>query len=133
MTKKKAAVELEASSGMSGGQNLAAYLAQVREIRKLTLRDVEEASDKQVSNAYLSQLEKGKISKPSPNILHVLSRVYNVAYDTLMEKAGYVVATSSADVLRTAAKVRKNALANEELSNEEEAKLMEYLAFIRRR
>jgi len=52
------------------------------------LREVEEASG--VSNAYLSQLETGKISKPSPHILHKLAAVYGVPYEVLMEKAGYI-------------------------------------------
>lgn len=114
---------------------LGQYLSQVRDIKKLTLREVEEATGKQVSNAYLSQLEKGKIAKPSPNVLHALANVYNVAWDTLMEKAGYVVAAGGSEVLRSgkgAAKATQNALAKEELSDEEEGKLLEYLAFLRR-
>ena len=50
------------SNAQSGGErprksesSLGRYLAQVREIKKLTLREVEEATEKQVSNAYLSQ------------------------------------------------------------------------------
>ncbi len=116
---------------------LGLYLAQIREIKKLTLREVEEAAEKQVSNAYLSQLEKGRISKPSPNVLHALARVYNIAYDTLMEKAGYLTAETSVDVLRSGkasgTRLAKNVLSGEELSDEEEAKLLEYLAFLRRR
>ena len=57
----------------------------------MTLRQVEEATNREVSNAYLSQLENGKIKKPSPNILHALSTVYEISYDGLMEKAGYIV------------------------------------------
>ena len=114
---------------------LARYLSQVRDIKKLTLREVEEATGKQVSNAYLSQLEKGKIAKPSPNVLHALASVYNVAWDTLMEKAGYIVEVGGAEVLRSSkgpGKTTRNAIANEELSDEEEGKLLEYLAFLRR-
>jgi transcriptional regulator with XRE-family HTH domain len=39
----------------------------------------------------LSQLENGKIRKPSPNVLHGLANVYAVPYETLMEKAGYLL------------------------------------------
>jgi len=49
---------------------LGQYLASIRNDRKMTLRQVEEASGKEVSNAYLSQLENGKILQPSPNILN---------------------------------------------------------------
>lgn len=45
---------------------LASYLASVRQVKGLTLREVEEATGKEISNAYLSQLERGKITKPSP-------------------------------------------------------------------
>ena len=37
---------------------LGQYLASIRTDRKMTLREVEEATDKQVSNAYLSQIER---------------------------------------------------------------------------
>jgi HTH-type transcriptional regulator, competence development regulator len=109
----------------------------VREVKRLTLREVEEATGRQVSNAYLSQLEKGKISKPSPNVLHSLALAYGIAYDTLMEKAGYFVDATGTEALRSAqgssSKARKNALTDEDLTNEEELKLLEYLAFIRRK
>ena len=45
---------------------LGQYLASIRADRKMTLREVEEATNKQVSNAYLSQIENNKIRKPSP-------------------------------------------------------------------
>ena len=50
---------------------LGQYLWDLRQAAQLTLREVEEASG--VSNAYLSQLESGKIQKPSPVILHKLA------------------------------------------------------------
>ncbi len=43
-----------------------AHLARLRNAAGLTLRQVEEATDEEVSNAYLSQLEKNKIAKTSP-------------------------------------------------------------------
>jgi len=48
---------------------------------------VEEATNKEVSNAYLSQLENDKITKPSPNILHALASVYKTSYEDLMARA----------------------------------------------
>jgi transcriptional regulator with XRE-family HTH domain len=70
---------------------LGALLADLRTAKGLSLRDVEEATDKAVSNAYLSQLENGRIRKPSPNVLHSLAGVYAVPYEALMEKAGYLL------------------------------------------
>src|SRR5262245_34796573 len=69
---------------------LGQYLASIRKDRKMTLREVEEATDKQVSNAYLSQIETDKIQKPSPNILHALAELYAISFENLMEMAGFL-------------------------------------------
>src|SRR5512134_2484030 len=69
---------------------LGTLLADLRTAKGLSLREVEEGTGKAVSNAYLSQLENGRIRKPSPNVLHALAGVYAVPYETLMEKAGYL-------------------------------------------
>jgi len=71
------------------------YLKQLREDKGLSLRDVEEKTKNQVSNAYLSQVENGKISQPSPSILHALSTVYDDPYEKLMIEAGYLAAKDS--------------------------------------
>jgi transcriptional regulator with XRE-family HTH domain len=63
-------------------------LTDLRTARRLSLRQVEVGSDRAVSNAYLSQLENGKIRRPSPNVLHRLAEIYAVPYRALMEKAG---------------------------------------------
>ncbi len=65
------------------------YLHSLREGKGMTLREVEKASKKTVSNAYLSQLETDKINNPSPNILHALSEVYDTRYDEMMRAADY--------------------------------------------
>lgn len=48
---------------------------EIRLTNKLTLRQVEEATG--ISNAYLSQLENGKIANPSYNTVRTLLRLYN--------------------------------------------------------
>jgi transcriptional regulator with XRE-family HTH domain len=90
---------------------------------------VEEATDHSVSNAYLSQLEKGKIRKPSPNVLHALARVYSVPYEALMEKAGYLLPARG----RGAPRGRLAAFSIDDLTAEEEEELLKYLAFLRSR
>src|SRR4029450_10806549 len=70
---------------------LGALLADLRAAKGLSLREVEENTGRALSNAYLSQLENGKIRKPSPNVLHSLAKVYGVPYEALMEKAGYLL------------------------------------------
>lgn len=112
-------------------QSLAEFLAYVRTTKKMTLREVEQAADKQISNAYLSQLERGRITKPSPSVLHTLAGVYGVPYETLMEKAGYIVPSSDREVGRTHGRLAT--FAGEDLSPVEEEELLRYLAFLRSR
>lgn len=64
-----------------------AYLKRIRESRGLTLRDVEKLSEGGLSNAYLSQIENGKIDAPSVVILHRLSAVYAIDFGDLCERA----------------------------------------------
>ena len=109
---------------------LGGLLADLRVAKGLSLRQVEEATDKAVSNAYLSQLEKGKIRKPSPNLLHSLAEVYGVPYEALMEKAGYLLPSKGNAAGR---RRRLAAFAIDDLTAEEEEELLKYLAFIRSR
>jgi len=106
---------------------LGALLADLRMAKGLSLRQVEEATDKAVSNAYLSQLENGKIKKPSPNVLHNLAAVYAVPYEALMEKAGYLLPAANGGRRRR----RLAAFAIDDLTVEEEEELLKYLAFLR--
>jgi len=104
-------------------------LADLRRAKGLSLRQVEEATGKAVSNAYLSQLENGKIRKPSPNVLHSLAEVYAVPYEALMEKAGYLLPRKDAGGRRK----RLAVFAIDDLTAEEEEELLKYLAFLRSR
>jgi len=93
-----------------------------------TLRAVEEAT--KISNAYLSQLENEKITKPSPHILHTLAEFYAVAYEVLMEKAGYIKrASEEIGPRRRSGRLATSALG--ELTRDEEEQLLKYLSFIR--
>jgi transcriptional regulator with XRE-family HTH domain len=111
--------------------SLGQYLASIRKDRGLTLRDVEEKTNKQVSNAYLSQIETAKIEKPSPNILNALAELYEISFEGLMELAGYMMATSSRGANERHG--RAATFAEHNLSHEEEEELMRYLEFIRSR
>lgn len=111
---------------------LGKYLGSIRADRKMTLRDVETATNKQVSNAYLSQIENEKILKPSPNILHALSEIYSISYEQLMQMAGYITTIPK---IRDK-KERHGRLATfseHNLTSAEEAELMQYLQFMRNR
>ena len=116
---------------LAGPRNeLGGLLADLRTAKGLSLRQVEEATERAVSNAYLSQLEKGKIQKPSPNVLHSLAEVYAVPYETLMEKAGYLLPSESRGRER---RKRLAVFAIDDLTAEEEEELLKYLAFLRSR
>ena len=106
---------------------LGTLLADLRTAKGLSLREVEEATGKTVSNAYLSQLEHGKIRKPSPHVLHSLAQVYVVPYEALMEKAGYLLPSENGPGQRK----RLAAFAIDDLTAEEEEELLKYLAFLR--
>ena len=108
-------------------RELGGVLADLRMAKGLSLREVEEATDKAVSNAYLSQLENGKIKKPSPSVLHHLAAIYAVPYEALMEKAGYLLPAEAGRGRRK----RLAAFAIDDLTAEEEEELLKYLAFLR--
>jgi transcriptional regulator with XRE-family HTH domain len=119
------------SSGFVGRPlELGALLADLRAAKGLSLREVEEATSNEVSNAYLSQLENGRIRKPSPNVLHRLAEVYGVRYETLMEKAGYLLPPNGKAL---GPRRRLAVLAIDDLTAEEEEELLRYLAFLRSR
>jgi transcriptional regulator with XRE-family HTH domain len=106
---------------------LAGFVRSARDRKGLTLRAVEESTG--VSNAYLSQLETGKIHRPSPVVLHKLSTLYEVPYGELMRLAGYPVpdeAGGSIELNHSASRIGP-------ITAEEEQQLIEYLAFLRSR
>lgn len=110
---------------------LGQYLASIRNDRGLSQREVEKATNKVVSNAYLSQIENDQIKKPSPNILHALAELYAVSYENLMERAGFVVPTGS----RTSGERhgRVATFAGHHLTSEEEKELVQFLGYLRTR
>ena len=118
------------SPSLGRPNHLGGLLADLRAAKGLSLRQVEEATDQAVSNAYLSQLEKGKIRKPSPHVLHSLAEVYAVPYEALMEKAGYLLPSEGGANGR---RRRLAAFAIDDLTAEEEEELLKYLAFLRSR
>ncbi len=108
---------------------LGKYLSAIRGDRKLTLRQVEEATGKEVSNAYLSQLENGKVNPPSPHVLNTLAELYDVDYKKLMELAGHIKDASSKSNEERHGRVATFSDMN--LTGKEEAELLKYLKFIR--
>jgi transcriptional regulator with XRE-family HTH domain len=64
------------------------YLREIRTAKKMTIRQLELYSG--VSNAYISQIERGERGVPSPDILKKIAGPLGVEYADLMEKAGYL-------------------------------------------
>jgi HTH-type transcriptional regulator, competence development regulator len=109
--------------------NLGPFIRKARQDVQMSLRDVEEATGKEVSNAYLSQLESGKITKPSPHILYALSTALGVAYESLMERAGYIVPAHTRSEREKHGRAATFAIEN--LTADEENQLLDYLTYIR--
>jgi HTH-type transcriptional regulator, competence development regulator len=120
-------VETPSGSRVTLGQ----YLASIRNDRGLTLREVEEMTDKEVSNAYLSQIENGRIKRPSPNLLHALSVAYSIDYGYLMTLAGHI--TPSRAHGEDQRHGRLATFSDHNLTDEEEALLFNYLDYLRHR
>jgi len=109
-----------------------AYLRAVREAAGLTLRQVEEQTDRVIKNAYLSQIESGAINRPSPGILYELAQVYGVSYRELLVRAGHRVPDADVRPDRQAlAGLPLRAFA--QLDDEDRQALIEYAAFLRQR
>jgi len=70
------------------GKGFGSYLRGLRRSRGLSLKKVER--DAGVSNAYLSQIERGLRKPPHPEILKRLAKVYDVPPNDLLIAAGYV-------------------------------------------
>jgi transcriptional regulator with XRE-family HTH domain len=107
--------------------DLGTFLRTARELKQLSLRGVEKAIG--ISNAYLSQIESGKISQPSPNILHKLCELYEIPYSDVMRLAGYPIPDENDE------KGTRSGLPPSigSITEEEEEALIEYLAFLRSR
>jgi len=114
-----------------GKLSLGQYLHSIRTDRDMTLRAVEEATNKEISNAYLSQLEQDKIKKPSPNILYTLASIYAIDYEKLMEMAGYIMPTKARSEKQRHGRIPT--FAEHNLTPDEEVELLEYLKFLRTR
>ena len=106
-------------------KSLGKTLKEARELIPLTLRQVEEVTG--ISNAYLSQLEKDKIKRPSANVLYKLAEIYKIELNTLLAAAGIIQkeGRGKSKLLSTIA------LSAEQLTDDEEQALLQYLKYLR--
>ncbi|MGH3631744.1 MAG: helix-turn-helix domain-containing protein [Sciscionella sp.] len=71
---------------------LGGFIRTQRQLAKLSLREM--ASMTSVSNAYLSQVERG-LHQPSVRVLKAISGALNVSAETLMTQAGLIDAITA--------------------------------------
>jgi len=69
-------------------ENFGSYMRRLRKTRGLTLKQVE--THAKVSNAYISQIERGLRRPPHPDILKRLAKTYDVEHRELLVVAGYL-------------------------------------------
>jgi HTH-type transcriptional regulator, competence development regulator len=105
-------------------KTLGGILKEARELRRFSLRDVENQSG--ISNAYLSQLENDKIKKPSANTLYKLSGLFNINFDDLMVTAGIVEKKNE-----TVSASNDFAFSSDNITEHEREELIKYLKYLR--
>lgn len=93
----------------------------------MSLRDVEKATGKAITNGYLSLLETGAVKAPSPRHLQQLAAVLDVPYAELMGLAGYLAPANNAR--RGVAGVAFSA--DEDLTSDERAQVESFIEFLR--
>jgi transcriptional regulator with XRE-family HTH domain len=69
-------------------ESFGSYMRRLRKSKGLTLKQVE--SQAKVSNAYISQIERGLRNPPHPDILKRLAKAYDVPHRELLVAAGYL-------------------------------------------
>jgi transcriptional regulator with XRE-family HTH domain len=79
-------------------ESFGSYMRRLRKSRGLTLKQVE--TQAKVSNAYISQIERGLRNPPHPEILKRLAKTYDVEHRELLIAAGYLEEDSAAAAQR---------------------------------
>lgn len=108
------------------------FLRSAREATGLTLRAVEKQTGERIKNAYLSQIENGAITLPSPATLWELAEVYGISYSELLQRAGHRVpkeSVGSKDQVIAGLPLR----ALSDLDEEDRQALVDYLGYLRQR
>lgn len=109
------------------GTPLGDALQRERKERGWTLRRVEEETG--IHNAHLSQIEKGAITRPAPNILFTLASLYDLPYEQLLQLAGHFK-PANGESHRSLQGAALHAL--EELTQAEQHQVLEYMQNLRR-
>lgn len=82
---------------------LGAFIREQRRLANLSLRKMADLA--QISNPYLSQLERG-LHEPSVRVLQSIARALNLSAETLLEQAGLLDRDGNGDDGSTEASIR---------------------------
>jgi transcriptional regulator with XRE-family HTH domain len=107
------------------GSELGEKLRAAREKRGWGLREVERRTG--IHNAHLSQIEKGVIERPDPNILWTLASAYGNDFKELMRLAGHVHPGKDSALVGTALR------ALGDLTPAEQRDVLDYMAKVKSR
>jgi transcriptional regulator with XRE-family HTH domain len=109
------------------GKSFGERIRSLREVAQLSLRQVETLTG--VSNAYLSQIELGRVGPPSPKIIERLARALGVPYLDLLSAAGHLGIGAAAGVVSFA----PTTLDVSELSESERVEVRQFVRDLKRR
>lgn len=119
----------------SGPTSLGGFLKDLRLNLGWSLRDVQARTGGRIHNAYLSQIESGKVGAPAVETLVLLAEAYGVDLWSIFHRAGWVPERPPAvDTVGSAG--RRAALADgvlEDLTDEEVDELVAYAEFLKAR
>ncbi len=109
---------------------LGEYIRVQRQLADLSLRQLAQMT--QVSNAYLSQIERG-LHQPSLRVLRSIADALNLSADTLLTQAGLRTAAAHADEPGERTDTEAAILSDPELTAEERETLVRVYRGLRRR
>jgi transcriptional regulator with XRE-family HTH domain len=106
---------------------LGEFIRSQRKLARLSLRELADMT--KVSNAYLSQIERG-LHQPSVRVLQAVAQALNVSAETLLAQAGLMVQAgevAAAGVNATELAIRSDPLLNE---GQKEALIQVYRSYV---
>lgn len=118
----------------SGPTSLGGFLKDLRLNLGWSLRDVQARTGGRIHNAYLSQIESGKVGAPAVETLVLLAEAYGVDLWSIFHQAGWVPERPPAvDTVRSAGRGTLADGVLEDLTDEEVAELIAYAGFLKAR
>lgn len=83
-----------------------------------------------ISNEYLSQLERGIATKPTPDVLQKLATFYGVSYESLLVSAGYLRENSGRGKRRVVPREIEAMAESAQFTGDEWEQVQEFMSFL---